>query len=189
VSGTFEPDAQTTTLRCLRTRSVIASSSRLEQPCPPASRSTILCLFAVTTASGVEHCCTPASSRPDLGSNARSTTYLSVTDERNGASCIHAAIVRVHHTTPVFSRRLRRPQNVHWLVPDLVGGVIGQPLVGTCADPNLCKNLLGRNLLTLGTQSTFKIGAIVYRSVILNLTPMDEIRSESRYITISITRI
>jgi len=55
----------------------------------------------VTTPSGVDHCCTPTSTRPELRSTARSTTNILVSDVENVAFSMHAGILQVHHTTPL----------------------------------------------------------------------------------------
>jgi len=49
---------------------------------------------------GVNHCCTLRSIRIVLGSTARSTTNLSMSDDEIVAYSMHVGIAQFHHTTP-----------------------------------------------------------------------------------------
>jgi len=53
----------------------------------------------------------------------------------------------------------------------------------------LRRSVLGRNILTLGTQIIIEIGAITYPNIMLILNPTDEVRSKSRYMISSKTQI
>jgi len=66
---------------------------------PPCFPTYTLRRFAVSTPSGVPHCCTPTSTHRDRGRTARRTRILLVSEDEIAALGIQAGDMQAHRTT------------------------------------------------------------------------------------------